>query len=77
MQTIQLNLNKKQFISAIHSMNNRDKLEIYNELKKSLVQDRFETLLQSLKTDELSLEDITEEVEKVRQYRYESGKQIR
>jgi hypothetical protein len=33
--------------------------------------------LQSLKTDELSLEDITEEVEKVRQYRYESGKQIR
>jgi hypothetical protein len=77
MQTIQLNLNKKQFINVIHSMNDNDKLEIYNELKKNLIRDRFEMLLQSLKTDELSLEDITEEVEKVRQYRYESGKQIR
>jgi predicted DNA-binding protein YlxM (UPF0122 family) len=39
-----------------------------------LIQDRFETLLQSLKTDELSMKEITEEVEKVRQAHYESNK---
>jgi len=34
---------------------------------------RFEKLLQSVRTDELSYEDITKEVEVVRQKRYENG----
>lgn len=76
MQTVQLNLDKEQFINIIRLMDDVDKLEIYTELKKNILSNRFESLLQSLKTDDLSLEEITQEVENVRQQRYESGKQI-
>jgi hypothetical protein len=36
MDTIQLNLNKSQFINVFASMNDSDKVEIFNELRKSL-----------------------------------------
>jgi hypothetical protein len=57
-------------------MNESDKVAIYKELKKNLFVNRFEKLLKSLQTDELSLEDITKEVEEVRKERYENGKQV-
>ena len=63
MRTIQLNLEKSQFLSLFNTMNDTDKLEIYNELKKSLFLNRFENLLKSLRTDELSMEDIKKENE--------------
>jgi ATP-dependent helicase/DNAse subunit B len=50
-------------------MNDMDKLEIYKELKKTLFLNRFENLLKSLKTENLSWEDITKEVETVRKER--------
>ena len=74
-RTIRLNLNRKEFINIFHLMDEKDKMAIYNELKKELFLNRFENLLKSLKTDKLSLEDITKEVEAVRQERYETGKQ--
>jgi len=75
MSAIQLNLEKNQFLSIFSTMNDADKLDIYNELKKSLFLNRFENLLKSLQTDKLSMEDITREVEFVRKKRYEEGKQ--
>ncbi|OAV73998.1 hypothetical protein Barb7_02572 [Bacteroidales bacterium Barb7] len=75
METIQLHLDKRQFINLFRSMNESDKLEIYKELKLNLSPNRFDSLLQSLKTDSLSLDDITKEVEEVRKERYEKGKQ--
>jgi len=75
MRTMQLNLGKSQFVNMFNTMNDIDKLEIYNELKKSLLLNRFENLLKSLRTDELSMEDITKEVESVRKKRYEEGRQ--
>ena len=75
MRTIQLNLEKSQFLGIFNTMNYADKLEIYNDLKKSLFLSRFDNLLKSLKTDELSMDDITKEVEFVRKKRYEEGKQ--
>ena len=72
---MQLNLGKSQFVNMFNTMNDIDKLEIYNELKKSLLLNRFENLLKSLRTDELSMEDITKEVESVRKKRYEEGRQ--
>lgn len=74
--TIQLNLDKRQFINLFRFMNESDKVAIYKELKKNLFVNRFEKLLKSLQTDELSLEDITKEVEEVRKERYENGKQV-
>jgi len=43
-------------------------------LLRSLYVKRFEKLLDSLRTDKISLDDITKEVESVRQKRYEHGK---
>ena len=74
---INLSLNKRQFIDILRFMDEQDKIDIYKELQKNLFLNRFERLLQSVRTDELSYEDITNEVEIVRQKRYETGKQIR
>ena len=71
METIQLNLNKQQFFRILQAMDERDRLEIYDRLRKSLFVSRFDRLLNAVRTDELSLEDITKEVEAVRQMRYE------
>ena len=75
MQTINIELNKSQFLKSIRKLDEKDKLEIYEELKKSLFPKRFERLLKSTRTDELSFDEITKEVEDVRQKRYEEGKQ--
>lgn len=76
MKTINFELDKNQFISIIKSLDDEDKLEIFNELKKSLFLKRFNKLLKSTKTDELTFEEITKAVESVRKSRYEKGKQI-
>ena len=48
-----------------------DKENLVRELQESTLKSRFKKLLQSLKTDELSIEDITKEVEAERSKRYE------
>lgn len=76
MRTVNIELDKNQFIRIIKRLDDSDKLEIFNELKKSLFLKRFNDLLKSTKTDELTLDDITKEVESVRKNRYDKGKQI-
>ena len=76
MRTVNIELDKNQFIRIINRLDDTDKLEIFNELKKSLFLKRFNKLLKSTKTDELTMADITKEVESVRKNRYEIGKQI-
>ncbi len=76
MKTISIELDKSQFIRILNKLDDNDKLEIYNELKKSLYLKRFNKLLKSTKSNELTLEEITKEVESVRTQRYEKGKQI-
>jgi hypothetical protein len=75
MKTISIELDKNQFIKVLNKLDDDDKLEIFNELKKSLFLKRFNKLLKSTKANELTLEEITKEVESVRKYRYEKGKQ--
>ncbi len=74
MKTISIELDKSQFIRILNKLDDNDKLEIYNELKKSLFLKRFNKLLKSTKSNELTLEEITKEVESVRIQRYEKGK---
>jgi hypothetical protein len=76
MKSFSLQLNKNQFLSIINSLNDNDKMEIYNEIKKSIFLKRFNQLLKSLRTDDLSIDEITKEVESVREERYEKGNQI-
>jgi len=75
METLQLNVEKSQFVGLLQTLSVSDKLEIYSVLKKSLLCDRMENLLNTFNADELSMEDITETLETVRQERYEKGKQ--
>jgi hypothetical protein len=71
MNTLQLNIEKSQLIGLLRAMNVSDKMEMYSVLKKSLLCDRMENLLSTIDIEELTMEDITETVEKVRQERYE------
>ena len=75
MDTIQLNISKQQFVGLIQSMPEKDRLDIFDRLRKSLFVSRFDRLLKSVRTDELSLDDITREVETVRQEHYEKRQQ--
>jgi len=76
MKTISLELDKSQVMKMLNKLDDSDKFEIFNELKRSLFLKRFNRLLRSTKTDELSLDEITKEVESVRKLRYENGKQV-
>lgn len=75
MKAVSIELNKSQFLKIINQLDDNDKFELYNELKKSLFLKRFDKLLKSTKTDELTMEDITNEVESDRKQRYEEGRQ--
>ena len=66
MNTLQLNIERSQFVGLLQTMNIPDKLEMYTVLKKSLLCDKMENLLNTIDADELSMEDITEAVEEVR-----------
>jgi len=76
MKAINIELNKSQFLRIINQLDDNDKFELYNELKKSLFLKRFNKLLNSTQTNELTMDEITNEVETIRKQRYEEGKQI-
>ncbi|HAQ19823.1 MAG TPA: hypothetical protein DCR40_11400 [Prolixibacteraceae bacterium] len=76
MKAINIELDKSQFLKIINQLDDNDKFELFNELKKSLFLKRFNILLKSTRTDELTMDEITKEVESVRKQRYEEGKQI-
>ena len=75
MDTIQFNINKQMFFGLLQAMDEKDKLEIFDRLRKSLFVSRFERLLKTTRTNDLTIEDITREVEAVRQERYEKRKE--
>jgi len=76
MKAINIEIDKSQFLKMINQLDDNDKLDLFNELKKSLFLKRFNKLLKSTRTDELTMDEITKEVEFVRKQRYEEGKQI-
>lgn len=76
MEAIELKIEKRQFLKMLSQLDEKDRFEIYTELKKSLFLKRFNQLLKTTRTNELSMEDITNEVESVRKQRYEKGEQI-
>ena len=75
MNTLQVNIEKNQFVGLLQTLSISDKLEMYGVLKKSLLCDRMENLLNTIDADELSMDEITETVEAVRQERFEKRKQ--
>lgn len=75
MEAINIELDKSQFFKIINQLDDNDKFELYTELKKSLFLKRFNKLLESTRTEELTMDEITKEVESVRKQRYEEDRQ--
>ncbi|PIY03950.1 MAG: hypothetical protein COZ21_07920 [Bacteroidetes bacterium CG_4_10_14_3_um_filter_31_20] len=69
-----IELDKTQIFNLISQLNVDDKIELINNLQESTFIKRFEKLLDSLKTSDLTYEDITKEVEIVRNKRFKEGK---
>jgi predicted DNA-binding protein YlxM (UPF0122 family) len=68
-------MEKKQFVGLLQTLDYPDKLEIYKMLKKSLFSDTAKNMLNFPGITELSMEEITEAVDEVRQEMYEHGEQ--
>jgi hypothetical protein len=68
--TIMLSLNLEQLVSLIDQCNLEEKILLIRRLEAETFETRFKRLLARLRTDELSLSEITQEVESVRQERY-------
>ncbi|CAD5942094.1 hypothetical protein NO976_02049 [Planktothrix agardhii] len=62
----QLSLNFEQVLALVKQLPYPEKLLLSQELEKEVLNSQLTDLLESFKTDELSLETITEEVEAVR-----------
>ncbi len=62
----QLSLDFEQVLALVKQLPYSEKLQLSQELEKEVLNSRLTALLDSGKTDELSLETITEEVEAVR-----------
>ena len=73
---INLSLNRRQMVDVFRVMDEQDREYIYNELKKLVFLSKVDNLQKSFTDNELTMEDITAEVEAVRSARYETGQQI-
>lgn len=74
MKTVQIELNTNQIVNLFNNLSDEEKIAVLNNLKESTFKKRFNKLLKSLKTEDLTLTEITREVEIVRQKRYEERK---
>jgi len=71
-----MNLDLEQIKSLILQFNNDEKIELAKYLDKLTLKNRFEKLFSSLKEIPLSFDDVTREVEAVREglHKYHSKK---
>ncbi len=62
----QLSLNFEQILALVKQLPYPEKLQLSQELEKEVLNSKLTVLLESFKTDELSLETLAQEVEAVR-----------
>lgn len=62
----QLSLSFEQVLSLVKQLPEADKLKLSEALSKELLNSKLSHLLETFKTDEISLAEITQEVETVR-----------
>lgn len=66
----QLSLNFEQILALVEQLPESEKIRLSQALEKDLREQKLTSLLQAFRTDALSLEEITEEVEAVRGERH-------
>jgi len=70
--SLNIRLNYRQILELARQLSDEDKLQLNLELAAEARKIELQSLLQVFKNDEISLEEITAEVEQVRQARYEA-----
>ena len=75
--SMSLAVSLEQVKSLVRQCSLDEKIELARFLDMETFETRFERLLRHFKTDDLSLEDITQEVEFVRKARYENASSSR
>lgn len=70
--SISVSIDFLQLKAAVSQCNPEEKIELLRLLANETFPKRFKQLLAQVKTDALSLDDITQEVEAVRQARYDA-----
>lgn len=69
---ININIETEQIIDAASKMTLEDKLKLYDKIKDDIFEYRFNEILDSMKTSEITEEEILQEVEHVRSERYKN-----
>ena len=72
--SLNIRLNYSQILELARQLSDDDKVQLNRELAAEVRKIELQRLLQVFKNDEISLEDISSEVELVRQARYEARK---
>ncbi|HAV54419.1 MAG TPA: hypothetical protein DCX41_05740 [Aequorivita sp.] len=71
---LQIEITFEQILALIKSLPKKERIKISKELEREIIDSKLSKLLETFKTDELSLETIDAEVEKVRQDIYDEQK---
>ncbi|XOV93105.1 MAG: type II toxin-antitoxin system VapB15 family antitoxin [Bacteroidota bacterium] len=66
-----IKLSFPQLLELVNKLPGEQKIRLSKELEKETIQSKLTELLTSFRTDDLTMNQITEEVEKVRQKRYD------
>lgn len=69
-----MNLSFSQILELVKSLSDEQKIKISRELEREAIGSRLTELLTAFRTDKLSMDEITSEVEKVRQDLYDNRK---
>lgn len=72
--TFSFEINRDQIFGLFNQLSKKDQSKLVKELQERTYLQRFEGLLQILRPSELTMDEITREVEYVRQKRYNEGK---
>ena len=69
---LEVDLTFEQVLALVRQLPRQEKIKLTKELEKEAIATKLEGLLQTFRTEELSLDSINEEVETVRQQMYDS-----
>ena len=72
--SLQIDLTFDQILSMVRQLPKQQKIKLTKELEKEAIDSKLSHLLQAFRTNDLELDTITEEVEKVRQELHDKQK---
>lgn len=71
---LNISLSFNQILDLVRQLPKKQKIKLTKELEKEVINSKLSTLLETFKTDDLSMDTISKEVEIVRKELYERSK---